>query len=334
MLVKNIMKKNEAIRLKIFNAFSRNLDLISERYDISFGLKSKNEDVVKINNFYICPLCRNGFFKDRLAQTLKNPLTIEDLPPKSVGRRHLILTCKKCNNTAGSKLDRLIPKQIKAQSFFRENPNADLEASLNFEEGAFLSGKITNRGNNTLDFHIPNLKDDYQKTQFDDLLKNWSKRRFSFQIDVPQQRKADLAYLRIGYLILFKYFGYTFLWDENIRKIGEQLNDPDNRIIDTVLIHKGIRNNDIPEGVSILMEPEELKSYLVVIKPKVDGIESTVGIFIPGPGQKGWENYQALAKNQYKEEFKFEIIPEIDFLGNIRCIDAYYYFFKNTIERK
>lgn len=35
----------------------------------------------------------------------ENPLTLEDAPPKSLGGKAHVLTCKECNNKAGQKID-------------------------------------------------------------------------------------------------------------------------------------------------------------------------------------------------------------------------------------
>jgi hypothetical protein len=47
---------------------------------------------------YACPICLRISPSDAT-------LTVEDVPPKSVGGRPLILTCKSCNDAAGATLD-------------------------------------------------------------------------------------------------------------------------------------------------------------------------------------------------------------------------------------
>lgn len=51
---------------------------------------------------YVCPVCRKPFTVQDLAESR---LSIEHVPPRSVGGRELLLTCVECNNTAGTKLD-------------------------------------------------------------------------------------------------------------------------------------------------------------------------------------------------------------------------------------
>jgi len=51
---------------------------------------------------YICPICGNLFDKESVEN---KTLTIDHVPPKSIGGKPLVLTCESCNNDLGSKLD-------------------------------------------------------------------------------------------------------------------------------------------------------------------------------------------------------------------------------------
>ncbi len=82
--------KGEDKRQRIFVKYKNNLNLLVNNAFI------KNEIDV-----YICPMCL------KVHQTIneKDPLTLEDAPPKSLGGTANTLTCKSCNNTAGHKID-------------------------------------------------------------------------------------------------------------------------------------------------------------------------------------------------------------------------------------
>src|ERR1700680_2136773 len=51
---------------------------------------------------YLCPICLDPLTIEALAD---KRLTAEHVPPESFGGRELLLTCKDCNNSAGTKLD-------------------------------------------------------------------------------------------------------------------------------------------------------------------------------------------------------------------------------------
>jgi L-fucose isomerase-like protein len=50
----------------------------------------------------VCPICCSPFTVEALND---RRLSVEHVPPQSVGGRELLLTCTACNNTAGTKLD-------------------------------------------------------------------------------------------------------------------------------------------------------------------------------------------------------------------------------------
>jgi len=51
---------------------------------------------------YPCPICLTTFTIEALA--LKQ-LSAEHVPPASLGGREMLLTCRSCNNSSGTKLD-------------------------------------------------------------------------------------------------------------------------------------------------------------------------------------------------------------------------------------
>lgn len=51
---------------------------------------------------YPCPICLTPFTVDAIAD---GRLSSEHVPPESVGGHELVLTCKRCNNSAGTKVD-------------------------------------------------------------------------------------------------------------------------------------------------------------------------------------------------------------------------------------
>ncbi|SRR6266487_863343 len=59
--------------------------------------------------WYLCPLCLDVMLTVEELGTKE--LTVEHVPPKVLGGRELVLTCKTCNNRAGSKFDAEADKQ-------------------------------------------------------------------------------------------------------------------------------------------------------------------------------------------------------------------------------
>src|SRR5688572_8416805 len=61
---------------------------------------------------YLCPICAR-------ATTLVAALTAEDVPPRRVGGKPLILTCEPCNSEAGRQLDVHWGNLLDVESFLR-----------------------------------------------------------------------------------------------------------------------------------------------------------------------------------------------------------------------
>jgi hypothetical protein len=142
---------NYSRKKAIFNIFSQNLEWIKEEPKIEFR--------PDFSNGYLCPLCFNVFFEKDLQSNLENFLTLEDIPPKSLGGKPRALTCKDCNSTSGHELDVHLLNNlldIDVNSFLpNSKSNATFELSGNKVNGTIEiaeDGKInlnfqTNRSN-------------------------------------------------------------------------------------------------------------------------------------------------------------------------------------------
>jgi len=80
------MSKKER-RLKIF------------RYGSKAIAKYTNGD----SSLYYCPICGDGY--PELSAISGEELTLEDVPPKSIGGKPILLTCRRCNSSAGHTMD-------------------------------------------------------------------------------------------------------------------------------------------------------------------------------------------------------------------------------------
>ncbi|WP_312793018.1 hypothetical protein [Sphingobacterium sp.] len=72
--------KNSKKKERIFEIFSRNLEWVKEHKDVGFE--------PDFSNGYICPICFDPFFRADLDSKVPNPLTLEDIPPVSLGGGH------------------------------------------------------------------------------------------------------------------------------------------------------------------------------------------------------------------------------------------------------
>src|SRR5437762_3478480 len=73
---------------------------------------------------YYCPCCLALHDRDSVVDGL---LTAEDVPPKSVGGRKILLTCEDCNGSAGRDLDHHASKRQMVEDFLRGTENGHVQ---------------------------------------------------------------------------------------------------------------------------------------------------------------------------------------------------------------
>lgn len=76
---------------------------------------------------YVCPLCRAVF---TLADLEAKLLTREHVPPASIGGREMVLTCRPCNNLAGSTFDAHLERAEALRHFGSDDPLRKLDMTL------------------------------------------------------------------------------------------------------------------------------------------------------------------------------------------------------------
>jgi len=186
---------------------------------------------------YACPECLSLFPENSVTdRTLphEKQLTAEHVPPEKVGGRVLLLTCKPCNNGAGTRLDADADRaermlQLRAGSTQRPIPSkltfpgvgwviADVEVS---KEREWLI-QIRETGAPTQ--HVADVR-----REFDEQRTNGSwEMSFTFEaIGVSFSRlAAETSWLRVAYLATFAQFGYSIIRDPVYEDIRRQIREP------------------------------------------------------------------------------------------------------------
>src|SRR5687768_4713615 len=85
---------------------------------------------VPFSPFYVCPLCLRAFSQATVAFGL---LTCDHVPPKNVGGRRLVLTCKSCNEQSGYALDHHAGREDDVLSFLTGTTLHDRKAWLSID---------------------------------------------------------------------------------------------------------------------------------------------------------------------------------------------------------
>ncbi len=220
------MTDGDRKRRAIFDKFADNLELLIEK-DI---LK---DTVLKYNRTYICPICTEHFSYDDLNQKCKNPLTLEDAPPKSLGGKANILTCKRCNNSCGQTIDYHLTERMRELDRSQFLPNTEFNAKFE-RNGVIVQGKVKIEKDGKMrvehknKINNPSWLETFIKSLLPDKII-----KLSFLKNQVDPFKLQLALLKTGFLLTFSKFGYAFILDQTYNVIRQQLKDPDNPIYPT-----------------------------------------------------------------------------------------------------
>lgn len=302
------MNKQEKKRISIFEKYKENLNFL-----VANGFLSKT------TNTYLCPICLNPYKKI----DSKNPLTLEDAPPKKLGGKANTLTCKKCNNNCGSEIDSHLIERLREidKTKFFVNSKTKIELEI---EGEIIRSEIIINENGKQKFtastknNNPNLLK--EKMQFGKKIQKINISRKPIIRD-----NLEYALLKTAYLMAFEKYGYLFILDKSFDVVREQLKNPNNRIYP-----KGFWiTQELPEvycGTYLLLD-KDLKSFVSNFILDTGKSRTMFLVMLPLPNSKeqiflSSENLQKKLKSENEFNLNFYPNPNLnrDYLTNINHI--------------
>ena len=246
---------------------------------------------------YLCPQCLRRFsWNDFLSGTL----TREHVPPQAVGSKFVTFTCRDCNNRSGSKLDAELVTHIKIRDCMEGDISLLPLAKLKVGKGEIAMH--TNSYGSTIEIHTNRGRSNpVLAAKVDDFFEanvgatNW---QFSVKGRFNYSHKGFLAgALRLGYLVMYHHFGYSYVLEANLDPIRRQIQNPDPVDISARAV-VDLTNTPLPDpakkfGLHMVIEPAELRSFFITIPLKGRNSASYLGVFMPGPGAPAGNLYSA-----------------------------------------
>ena len=205
-------------RGKIFKIFSSSLRIMYQNNLIPSWIDY-------VEDSYICPICLKCFSIDYISTSSSNMLTLEDAPPKKLGGKANVLTCKQCNNFCGYSIDKHLVHRIKdidTRSFKSASSNIkvrknELETKgiLKINETGELKIQHSIRNNHPerlINFISSISKDDTIEIEF-----------ITQKINI---HLLEVAILKTAYILAFEKFGYALIFNESYNIVREQILNP------------------------------------------------------------------------------------------------------------
>ncbi len=181
---------------------------------------------------YLCPLCFSLVTPAQFAAD-NTIISVEHVPPGSIGGKPICLTCKPCNNWAGTYLDSQWHKIERERLYAEGKLNAPVGGKL-YVSGIELNVDAVNQAGR-MTFEIPRRRNNPANLQQLRQLADQGQGAVPFaQFALDQtynRRRAEVAALRAAYLAAFAFFGYNYIIDPALNIVRQQIAEPDTEII-------------------------------------------------------------------------------------------------------
>lgn len=272
---------------KLFERYAKNWSVVKEHPNLVVSPTPPDS--------IFCPICFRVFDRSMMSY-----LSLEHVPPKSLGGKVRTITCTECNNKAGAHLEGHLTNSVKFTGFLQGVPGAEFNATYTVN-GSDFPLQATVRHPNPHNWH---LIGDPKRTKPGEIERAEAKLRedtedacFTIHFEPFIPSRSDIAVLRIAYLWAFSVFGYSFLIDRNLEIIRQQINSPRTKILSA----DWIITADFPDeliGINMIIEPEILRSFLVVVDlVEKLGTKVRKGVVLPIPIMPASDLYKALKEH-------------------------------------
>ena len=250
-------------KARIFDAYAANLSLGAPNF----------------HNVFACPLCMTVYEKD----ALEKKITEEHIISRKLGGQIFTLTCTQCNSQDGSSLDSHLINKFRTDDKLAGLSDDPFRGKLKVE-GAEQSVDIYHTGASSSGFLIvgdpkrtnPKALNTIQQA----LAKGTQEMSLSVKKDyIP--RNVSVACIRAAYLLMFRYFGYEFILQDNMVIVREQIKNPESDLIASRAV---IKFNDSPEiwnSISVINTPSDLRCFFVCLNFSTK-IDRQLGVILPG----------------------------------------------------
>ena len=228
-------------------------------------------------DWYLCPLCLDGMTIEELDT---GELTVEHVPPKALGGHELVLTCKQCNNSAGSKFDGPAHTEDRLRRFL--SGQSERPETVTFSVDGFATRVEMRTAGQTgmLFFGVPKINSPADVDRMEEHMRELSTTRSTdFRIAITPQATyspdhARISWVRTGYLAAFALFGWRYILQPALQPIRDQLMNPSAITLPALSMYVPDGDPDRRE-IWVLKKPVERQSVLVM--------SGRHGVFLPLP---------------------------------------------------
>lgn len=262
--------------------------------------------IPEYNEHFLCPTCL-----DVLPLSRKAEITEAHIIPKAARGRRKTYLCDKCNHSFGSKQDKWLVEFLKTV-----NMGIPRYIPTDIKEGAFWIDDIKVNGawhedkDGTLAFYIHT---DRNSPALNKMIMEKFKTRppsLKFRVPVPilqNRRMIEIGFLTAGYLMWFDALGYSWVLQEHLNSIREQIRNPEKKILESkfIVYCEGARWQE--PWIGLITIDEEI--YLTM------GLENGLVLFPPADRPNIYENIDSRRTGQIGSDIRRLIFPRLPCYG-------------------
>ncbi|MFD5518634.1 HNH endonuclease [Streptomyces sp. NPDC127066] len=216
--------------------------------------------------YYACPCCLFAF--PYAALEARN-LTIEHVPPESLGGKAMLLTCKRCNNDAGRDFDSHAQKRAEFQNMMLGNGTTRPMRAVFEADGIQINGEAQRAGNGWFLQGVPKRNRKEKLDAHEKALRAASERgespdlKFTIKERISS-RHADVSWVRSAYLAAFSALGWRYILQPALNPIREQIKPGSSATLPSIIGYNPSHDADLRQ-IMFVEEPERLSSVVVRI---------------------------------------------------------------------
>lgn len=247
---------------------------------------------------FICPLCLHTY---AIGNT---ELTLEHVPPESVGGKPILITCKACNSNRGADIDVCLMNELEIVHNLTHLDTIPQKTKLAFN-GVEINAQTTFSKTDGFKFMIsPDNNNPIEFEGFMTEVKN-AKEGYKIKIvaDITNRKRdydlANVALLKSAYLMAFHELGYMYVLNANTNIIRAQIQNPKKNVIGNAFIIDS--KNGVIENLSDGVYYAQLNNVGCVIvimelKLRQSEIKHRKAIVLPHPKDSHGQIYSELSQ--------------------------------------
>jgi hypothetical protein len=191
------------------------------------------------SSLYYCPICSLGYPES--SAITGDDLTLEHIPPESIGGKPILLTCRNCNSLAGHTIDVTVSSKKKFEDFekivcgqekgiipFVTLSLGELHVAAAIHKESSFDIRPIEKAN------APSIIEKYKRRLMNISGSNSNDLKFKLSISHKyDNRLFKLSYLKSAFLIVFTWLGYRYAFDPRLDVVRQQLQEPESDILGT-----------------------------------------------------------------------------------------------------